>query len=126
MSKRKFLLSEVVSLVASNKADEDDDIDMEENSGLKEALDEVAGSSKVIDIILLPPSTTDAISAEEVINENDLKPSDLLQDIAGRVALHLHNNDNDNTDVEGPAHRPALKRKKLVVVPIPKWGKKVQ
>jgi len=126
MSKRKFLVSEVVSLVASNQADEDDDSDMGEYSRLQEALDEMAGSSKDVGIIILPPSTTNAISDEEVMDEDDLQPSDLLHDVSGRVALHIHNNDNDDTDVEGRAHTPALKGKKLVDVPIQKWGKKVQ
>lgn len=125
MAQRKFSLKEAVDLVVNRTPVlNDDDSDVEEYEGLQEACERATCSTRQVDIIVLPPSTVDAISDEEMIDEDDLQSSDLPRDVPGRVGVQFH---DDDTDDEEPLSTcsPANKRSKPADDPVPMWGKKI-
>ena len=73
-----------------------------------------------VDIIVLSPSRVDVVCNEEDIDENDLSPLQLPIEIAGNVAIHNHQLDNEDV-IHGPAPKRLLKRN--TVLTQSKWTK---
>jgi len=62
---------------------------------LQEACDAVASDRRNADIIICPPSTVDAVSDQEQVDEDELSPSSLPTDVPGTLVVHF---ESDNTD----------------------------
>ena len=138
---KKFSLAEVVSAISNDTSSQADkagyDSDETEFETLQDAADAVGGSSGSgqVDVIILPPSTVDGLSDEEVMDDDNLAPQTLPADIPGRIAVRFHGDNLNEDDDEDPTDAsPAKKRKRCnpkseqkrrtVEKPI-KWGKKV-
>ena len=86
MSGKRFCTEEVL---ANIMADEDDanfektDDEIEEFERLADATDAITDSQTPVDVVLLPPTKIDSISDEEMIDDDDLLPSNLPNEVPG-------------------------------------------
>jgi len=108
------------------REDDSDDDDTTETdvecSTLREAADVAASDNRSADVIILPPSTVDAVSDEETGDDDDLSPSSLPGEVAGPLVVHLHN-DNADHDEKATKKQSSGKRPKAKSVTAPKWKK---
>ena len=98
---------------------EDQDSDPESHSDsdvecltLQEAADVAASADRNVDLVILPPSMIDAVSDEEVGDDDDLTPSSLPSDVAGPLVVHFHNDGHDDTEVRSAKTHRAGKQLK--------------
>ena len=86
MSGKRFCTEEVL---ANIMADEDNanfkktDDEIEEFERLADATDAIIDSQTQVDVVLLPPTKVDSISDEEMIDDDDLLPSNLPNEVPG-------------------------------------------
>jgi hypothetical protein len=95
--KRLFSAADVREIINNGGEDENgNDSDIECDT-LQEACDTVASGRRNADIIICPPSTVDAVSDQEEVDEDELSPSNLPTDVPGTLVVHF---ESDNTDDE--------------------------
>ena len=101
--------------------DDDDTIETDvECSTLREAADVAASDNRSVDVVILPPSTVDAVSDEETGDDDDLSPSSLPGEVAGPLVVHFHNNSADHQE-KTTKKQSSGKRPKAKGVTVPKW-----
>lgn len=90
-------------------ADEDKSDSDLECERLQEACDAVASDRRNADIIICPPSTVDAVSDQEQVDEDELSPSSLPTDVPGTLIVHFESKD-DGDDSAGDSQEKPKKR----------------
>ncbi|ESO07128.1 hypothetical protein HELRODRAFT_170429 [Helobdella robusta] len=113
MSEKRFRTEEVLANIMA-----DENMDFEESERLADATDAITDSQTPVDVVLLPPTKVDSISDEEMIDDDDLLPSNMPNEVPGRVGVLLEQADARN-DVG------LQKKDKKCKKPEPKWTKKI-
>jgi len=106
-----------------------EDVDSDPDSDVEcltvhEAADIAASGKRNVDVVILPPSTIDAVSDEEVGDEDDLTPSSLPSDVAGPLVVHFHKDGHDDTEVRSAETHKTGKQLKSQKHNSPKWKDK--
>ena len=83
MSRKRLNVSEALQKICNDESDSDD---IDEFDSLITAAEVAGATDETADVVILPPSTVD----EEVVDEDDLLPSDLPNDVPGYVAVFVH------------------------------------
>ena len=120
--KRHYKVAEVLQQLAEDPSGDSDDF--EEFPTLTEASEAVLANDEAADVVLLPPSTVDALSDEEAIDDDDLMPSSLPSDVPGKVAVLVHGNKGKAEESTSKSTSRRQKKQKLDT-PQPKWGNKL-
>lgn len=115
-------MGEVVAQINEMPCDDDDN---QEFDNLLEASEAVVDSNKEIDLVILPPQTVDSLSDEEAVEEDDLLPSNLPNDVPGRVAVFVRDEGNEGGVPTSQSKPKATKRQKVVEPVMPKWSNRV-
>ncbi|ESN97248.1 hypothetical protein HELRODRAFT_178372 [Helobdella robusta] len=120
MSEKRFRTEEVLAnIMADENVDfEESDDEIEEFERLADATDAITDSQTPVDVVLLPPTKVDSISDEEMIDDDDLLPSNMPNEVPGRVGVLLEQADARN-DVGLQIKDKKCKK------PEPKWTKKI-
>ena len=109
--KRRFSAADVRQIINEDTNDSDSDIECDR---LQEACDAVASDRRNANIIICPPSTVDAVSDQEHVDEDELSPSSLPTDVPGKLVVHFES-DNSDEDLVGDAlHKPTKRGRKSV------------
>jgi len=108
-------------LIENEDSDPDSDI---ECLTLHKAADIAASGKRNVDVVILPPSTIEAVSDVEVGNEDDLTPSSLPSDVAGPLVVYFHKDGHDDTEVRSAETHKAGNQLKSQKHDSPKWKDK--
>ena len=112
---------------------EDADPDVEDSDveccTLQAAVAVAESDNRAVDIVIMPPSTTDEVSDEEECDEDDISGTSLPSDVAGTMIVHFHQDNNDQ--YEDRDSRKLQKKadggsKKLPKRTTPKWSDKCE
>ncbi|XP_029454806.1 piggyBac transposable element-derived protein 3-like [Rhinatrema bivittatum] len=87
MSKKRLSSAEALTFFLDEYQSCEDGESLEEYERLADVIDEAVESDDIRDIVLLPPNKVDNVSDEEVIDEDDLLPSALPNEVPGTVAI---------------------------------------
>jgi len=83
---------------------------------LMEVADVVASSDKIADVAILPPDVFDSVSDKEAIDEDDLLPTNMPEEVLGSVSVCLyHSNEEEpaasSDDKERQRNRKLAKKR---------------
>jgi hypothetical protein len=90
-------------------------------STLMEAANIAESDNRSVDIVILPPSTVDSVSDEEVADDDELLPSSLPSDVAGPLVVQFHEDSFEDCEVLSGEKQKYVKQRKSQKPPAPKW-----